>query len=173
MAFKDLGIEGLVELGPDGRPVFIKPITADDLRGFSPSNPEDVAKLNQVLIATGVSNPSEIRRQSTKYLERWNYEPGTEAYERALDKLISDTGSKKVLLGQARRAAERAELLTLTKGNVRQQCVRVPEGPDPCPACLELIGETGTIGELAANNSLPGDQCYGGDLCMCRIIPIN
>lgn len=173
MAFSDFGIGGRVTLDADGRPVTVKPLTSNDLNEFSPSNPEDVATLNRLLIEDGTISPSDIRKSTSKYLERWDYEPGTEDYARAYDRLISDAGSKKVLLGSARRTAERAELFTLTGGNLKQEVVRVPEGPDPCPACLELIGVTGTVGQLSAAGQLPGDQCYGGDLCMCILVPIN
>ena len=171
MAFKDL--QPNVKLDDNGIPVFIQPLSQKDLAGFSATNPAHVAIMDQLLVSRGLGDARYMRKATTKYLERFNILSDDARYEAEMDRLIETAAGNRVVLGEARRIAEREQTIAAARGNMLQNFVRVAEGDDPCAECEPLNGEEGTLPQLAADNMMPGDRCLGGNLCQCVLIAID
>lgn len=170
MAFKDLQPD--VKLDNDGQPVFIKPLTTDDLAGFNSKDPEQVSKMSDLLISRGLSDPVALRQAQTKYLERFNIGPSDDRYEAEMERLAEN--SSRFMLGEARRIAEREQTLQEINGDLTQNVVYIAEDDEnTCDECPELNGEEGTYISLAQANMLPGDRCEGGNNCRCIIVAVN
>ncbi len=157
----------------NGVPVFIKPLTTDDLSGFDPNNKLDIAKLNDILASRGLGDPRQLRGAAAEFLQRHNIQPGDPQWDIEMERLTNGAASRRVALGEARRAAEREQAIRAARGNMNQNFVRVAEGDDPCEECEPLNGEEGTLEELGKDNMLPGDRCLGGNACLCVLIAVD
>ena len=161
-----------IELDENGNPVFIDVIPDDALRLIKPTG-DDIDKVHEYRQVYGLEDPQAMRQFEQQYLQRFNLTPDNPRYMAALEQLANESNSKKVAVAQARRTAQRVETITALDGYMGGTCVYVNDGPDPCDNCLALSGEEKPYIEFVANHELPGDQCFGGDLCMCVIVPIN
>ena len=162
----------MLERGATGIPSVIPTPTIEDLKSFKFDNEADQAAMSRMLEQFGLGGPDQLINGARARLERFNLTPDNPGYERELE-LLQTTESGKVLLGQSRRVAQRYETLTSVDGNINQNCIRVPEGDEPCEACLPLAGLEQPLAEFIANNQMPGDQCLGGDACLCQVYPID
>lgn len=173
MPFRTLDISQLITLDDDGKLRSIRPLAANELDGYDPSDPAQVAKLSRIFTAYTGKSPIDAREATAKWLTRWNIMRDDPRFDREFDRLISEGASNRAVLAEARRAGERSELLTATGGNLGVNAIYVNEGDDPCEECLVLGGEEMTLQEFENNGMMPGDRCLGGDNCKCILIPIE
>jgi len=162
-----------VELDRDGYPIYVQPVTLDWIAGFKPSNPDDVAVVSQYLTDAGISDPWSMMQAQVKYLERFGITSESPDFSAQLQRLAEESYSSRVAIATGRRVAQQQEFLSATDGQVGQICVYLNEGPDPCPACLELSGEMHPYSWFVMNGARPGDRCYGGGNCLCALIPVD
>lgn len=165
--------EPFVFIGEDGFPVFVRTPTAAEIARIVPTSKDGMAILHGYQALLGFENPETIRRAQVKYLERFNITPSNPLYQQQLTNLANEVNSNRVMVATARRVTEQSQTWTAIEGNVQQECIRVAEGPDPCDNCIPLNGEQGTYQYFVSNNLRPGDQCLGGDNCLCVLIPIS
>jgi hypothetical protein len=166
------GIDSDVIIDEEGKPVFVKPLTTDALSGFSGTNPDHVALMNEYLNSAGMSDPVKLRQAQSKYLERFNITPDDPRYEAEMERL-AENGTR-FMLGEARRVAERQQTMHEINGDLTQNVVYIAEDDEnTCDECPELNGEEGPYIQLARNNMLPGDRCEGGNNCRCIIVAVN
>ena len=157
-----------------GLPVWVKYPTVEELQSIVPTDPEGMKLLHRMEAAIGFQDPVRLADAQTKYLERFNITPGNPLYKQQLADLSNTVNSNKVLVATVRRNTERAQtadMIRATGGN--PQLIRIAEGEDPCESCLPLDGETGTYEYFVSENIRPGDQCRGGDNCLCILVPFT
>ena len=162
-----------VELDDQGKPVFIETVSADELRRIKPTDVDALADLYNYLDVYSLDNLNERRKFEEQYLARFNLTPDNPRYADALAQLASESNSQRVMVAQARRAAQVTETNTMLGGETAKKCVYINDGPDPCDNCLALNGLEKTYAEFANDGELPGDRCLGGDNCLCILVPIN
>jgi len=161
-----------VELDDEGRPKFIDTISADNLRLIKPTG-DDIDRVHKFRQVYGLEDHTQMRKFEEQYLQRFNLTPGNPRYAAALAQLANESNSQRVAVAQARRTAQRVETIEALEGNMQKNCIYVNDGPEPCDNCLALSGEEKPYSEFIANNEAPGDQCLGGDNCMCLLVPIS
>jgi hypothetical protein len=123
--------------------------------------------------AYGLEDPVQRRLASMEHLAGFGLTPDNPGYQNALDLLAQSAGGETANVAMARRTAQRTETIVALGGDTTKTCVYINDGPDPCPACLDLSGTTEPYPWFVANNAEPGDQCYGSSNCMCILQPIN
>ena len=169
-----LNLDDYVFISPDtGLPVWIQFPDASDIAQLKPSNPDDVAVIHRISALIGLETPSQLRRAQVKYLERFNIRPDNPLYQQQLENLASEANSNRVLVATARRNTERAQTLTALAVTGANELMYINEGEDPCDNCLPINGETGDYNYFVSENLRPGDQCLGGDNCLCVLVPIS
>jgi len=162
-----------VELDDDGMPVFIEPISADALRLIKPTSEQGLGDLYQYLDIYEASDLNSRRKAAASFLEGFGIQPGSVGYKTELRRLAEGTGSQTLTVAHARRVAQSIETVTALGGDMGKTCIRVADGPDPCPGCEELNGTEGTYAELVGAGLDPPNGCYGSSNCMCILVPIN
>jgi hypothetical protein len=169
-----LNLTDYVFISPDtGLPVWVEFPSAADIAALKPSNPQDMAIIHRLSALLNLTTPADLRKAEVKYLERFNITPSNPIYKQQLQRLSEESQSNKVMIATARRNTERAQTLVALTVTGARELMYVNEGPDPCEACLPLNGETGTLQYFENNNIRPGDQCLGGDNCLCQLWPIS
>jgi hypothetical protein len=168
-----MAFEPRVQLDENGFPIFIEPLNIDDLLRMRPSNTDDIAAIFEYKALYGLESPEQIRRAQIKYLERFNITSDSPQFAQQMEQLSTEANSNRVMVATARRVAEQQQTNAALGGRVDVVCVYVNEGPDPCDACLVLNGEEAPYSWFVSTSSRPGDQCYGGDNCLCTLIPIE
>jgi hypothetical protein len=173
--FREISLEELVDVDPDGRVTKIHPLRSGDLSGFNPRDPEHVAKLNQIFDAYTGRDPIDARQATSKWLDRFNITADDPRYAAEFDRLIEKGASNQAVIAESRRAGERAELMVMTGGNLSVNCMYVNEGADSrvCDECYALGGTEGPLSMFEEQNIMPGDRCLGNDSCRCQLIPID
>jgi hypothetical protein len=161
-----------IDIDENGQPIFIDVVDADTLRLIKPTG-EDIDKVYQFRQVYGLEDPTQLRQFEQQYLQRFNLTPDNERYQAALQQLRDESNSQRVAVAQARRTSQRTETLDALDGQLTKNCIYVNDGPDPCDNCLSLSGEEKPYAEFIQNNEAPGDQCLGGDNCMCILVPIG
>lgn len=162
---------GFVTIGPDGVPIFKRLPTADEIRRFLPSDPNDMKVLYALRAELGLQTPTQLMTAQAKYLESFNITPSNPRYQQQLANLSKTVNSNKVLVATARRTTEATQTFTAIGGDYNHLVIRVAEGEAPCEPCEELNGETGTYSYFVKNDLTPGTQCYGGLNCLCTLVP--
>ena len=165
-----------VEIGSNGKPVFIEKIDPDVIKNLKPSNPDDVALAYQYRRIYNFESPSDIRKAKIQYLSRFNITPDQPGYADAFLQLSEETNARKVLLANARRVSQKMQMIESSNGRLNQRAIYVNDNDDPdaiCPNCLSLGGTEETLEWFIQNNSQPGDRCLGGDNCLCILVPVN
>lgn len=156
-----------LERGADNVPARLPVPDVDDLRAFGIGDPK---VMNAVLQRYGLSNtPDKLLEEQSKYLERFNARTGSALYDTQRLDLMSNMEGR-ILLGQARRVSQRYETLVLLDGDYSKRVIYVAEGDAPCDGCAPLAGTIGTAAELQGEGIWPGEQCLGGDQCLCQIM---
>jgi hypothetical protein len=173
MLWREVPFDEVIRLDADGRLTSVRPMTVDELSKFDRSDPRDVAFISKLYEAYTGKTGIEERRAAAKWLERFNITTRDARYEREFERLIEQGASARSVLAEERRAAERAELVQSSGGDLDMNAVYVNEGPDPCEECQPLNGEMMTIREFDDAGMMPGDRCLGGDNCRCILIPIR
>jgi hypothetical protein len=120
-----------------------------------------------------MENPVARMEANQAHLAGFGITPGTPGYDRALDALVDAGSGRTATVAFARRVATQTETLKQVNGNPQVEMVRIADGPDPCPACQDLDGESGTYAWFQDNDLLPPAQCYGSSNCMCQMQKIN
>jgi hypothetical protein len=160
-----------VVIDADGNPVFIDTLPAEVLRLIKPTD-DDIDLVYQYKSVYNLDDPNKLRRAQEQYLSRFNLTPDNPRYADALAQLATESNSRRVAVAQARRNAQRVELIQQTGGDFSGLGVYVNDD-DPCEPCEALGGLIQPITEFEANNQEPGDVCLGGDNCRCQIIAIQ
>jgi hypothetical protein len=161
-----------VSLDRDGNPIFVVPLSTDDLAGFNSKDPQQIAQMNNLVLSRGLVDPIALRQSQTKYLERFNITPNDSRYQEEMDRLAEN--SSRFMLGEARRIAEREQTYQELNGNLRQNVVYLAEDDEnTCEECPTLNGEEGPYIQMRFDNMLPGDRCEGGNNCRCIIVAVN
>jgi hypothetical protein len=163
-------LDGIVKIGSDGFPVFKRFPTVAELGRIKPSDPEGQIVLHRMQAILGHESAEQIRRAQIKYLERFNITPNSPLYAQRLNDLNKSVNSSKVLTATARRTSQQMQTATMLEGKDKQ-CIYINEGIEPCESCLFLNTEQGTYSYFVENNLRPGDQCLGGDNCLCQLVP--
>ena len=165
-------LDGIVKIDENGFPKFIRIPTVDEIKLIKPTDPDGMETLFKMQSYLGLKSPESMRQTNVKYLERFNITPSNPLYQQKLDNLNSQVNSNKVLTATSRRVTEQAQTVTMLEGQDKH-CIYINEGDAPCDSCLFLNGEQGLYSYFVSNNLLPGDQCYGGDNCLCILVPHN
>lgn len=163
----------LVSLDANGYPVYIEPIGADALRRIKPNTEAGLGELYSYLDIYGLDDANARRKFQQQYLSRFNITTDSPSYASALEQLATESASKRVVVAQARRAAQMTETIVALDGELQKTCVYVNDGPDPCDNCAALNGLEKKYTEFVNDGEVPGDRCLGGDNCLCILIPIN
>ena len=161
-----------IDLDENGFPVFIDVVPDDALRLIKPTG-DDIDLIHDYQRVYGLEDPNTIAKFEQQYLQRFDLDPTNPRYADALAALATESNSKRVAVAQARRVAQQTETIQALRGKIDRVCVYVNDGPDPCDNCLALSGEEKPYSEFISASEAPGDQCLGGDNCMCRLVPIN
>lgn len=165
-------LDGIVKLDTNGIPVFIRIPTVAEIASIKPTDLEGMNVLYKLQSYLGLKSPEAMRQANVKYLERFNILPGNPLYAQRLADLTTEVNSNRVLTATSRRITQQAEVTTALQGE-NKKCVYVNEGEAPCSSCEFQNGETEPYTWFVSNNMRPGDQCLGGDNCLCRLIPIE
>jgi hypothetical protein len=163
-------LDGIVTINANGFPVFKRMPTVAELKQIVPTDPEGMAVLHRLQAITGFESAEGIRQAQVQYLTRFNITPSNPLYAQQLQNLNESVNSNRVIVATARRNSERMQTATMLEGKDKQ-CIYINEGEDPCSSCDYLAGETGPYSYFVENNLRPGDQCLGGDNCLCVLIP--
>ena len=164
---------GIFDDNGDFDPDHKRPLADSDLDRFMSTDPDHIARLNEVYAQYSGSSEVDARRATSRWLERFNIPKSDPRYEIEFNRLIEQGASNRAVLAETRRIGERAELVTLTDGDNSLNCVYVAEGDNPCPECAALSGEEGSLSMFEDGGMMPGDRCLGGDNCKCVLIPIE
>jgi hypothetical protein len=98
---------------------------------------------------------------------------GAPDYQERMEFLL-DTGSRRTLVGMARRASERYATAEALGGDADAQLIRISEGDDHvCDSCQERAGAIGTLAEHEAIGAPGPASCHGVDLCRCQLVRID
>lgn len=171
--FKQIDPGEVVTLDREGRQTNVRGLPPETIQTFNRNDPEQVAAMSRIMdIYTGRS-PIDAREATAKWLERFNIKADDPRFEAEFERLLDAGASNRAVLAESKRIAERAELITMTGGELGTKCVYVNEGPDPCEECEPLNGIVLTLGEFEAQGLMPGDRCLGGDNCLCQLIPFD
>jgi len=148
--------------------------TADDLRNVDHNTPEGMEAISLVLHRFGLfSTPAAALESHASSLDRFTgLTSGTANFE-AETLRMAQAESGRRMLGQARKVSQRYETLSNLQGNMQQNVMYVCEGDDPCDGCLPLAGTEGPYSRMVADSIVPTEQCLGGDLCMCQLVPVD
>jgi len=161
-----------IELDAQGNPIFIEVIPSEVLRLIKPTDLEALEQLHKFRAVYGLEDPNVLRQFETQYLARFDITTSNPRYLEALEQLGTESNQQRVLVAQARRTAQRAELIEATGGDFSTNVIYVNDD-DPCDPCESLNGLEGPLSQFEANNEMPGDVCLGGDNCRCRFIVAN
>lgn len=165
-------LDGIVKLDKNGIPVFIRIPTVAEIASIKPTDLEGMNVLYKLQSYLGLKSPEAMRQANVKYLERFNILPSNPLYAQRLADLTTEVNSNRVLTATSRRITEQAQTETMLQGEDKI-CVYVNEGDNPCDSCLFINGETEKYSWFVSNNMRPGDQCLGGDNCLCVLVPID
>lgn len=98
---------------------------------------------------------------------------GAPDYRERMEFLI-DSGSRRTLVGMARRASEQYATREALDGDANAQLIRISEGDDHvCGPCEERAGMIGTLAEHEAMGAPGAASCDGGDYCRCQLVRID
>ena len=161
-----------IDLDANGFPVFIDVVPDDALRLIKPTG-DDIDLIHDYRRIYGLEDPKVVKDFQQQYLQRFDLDPSNPRYADALAELATESNSKKVAVAQARRVAQQTETIQALRGNIGGTCVYITDGPEPCERCLALSGLEKPYNQMIADGEAPGDQCLGGDNCMCIPVPIN
>lgn len=162
-------LDGIVSIGADGIPVFTRMPTVDEIARIKPTDPEGMEVLYRLQSYLGLSSPDAMRQANVEYLNRFNITPSSPLYAQRLNDLNNEVNSNKVLVGATRRITQQAETATMLE-NKDKVCIYINEGESPCTSCEPIGGTVEKYSWFVENNLLPGDQCLGGNSCLCRLL---
>jgi len=165
-------LDGIVTINKDGFPVFKRLPTAEEIARIKPTDLEGMNTLYRLQLYLGIKSPDELRQANVQYLARFNITKDSPLYAQRLNDLNNEINSNRVLVATSRRITEQTQTRTMLEGKDKQ-CVYVNEGDAPCDSCLFLNGEQQAYSWFVENNTRPGDQCLGGDNCLCILVPID
>jgi hypothetical protein len=153
--------------GPGGVPVFDDLPDLEEILSIKPTDADRVKKLYAYLRAAGMESPIARMNNNRKHLAGFGLVPDSPGYQLAMDRLADAGSGETATVALARRVATKTDTLRQVDGKPQAEFVRIADGDDPCPACLELDGTTGTYAWFVANDLEPPAQCYGSSNCMC------
>jgi hypothetical protein len=85
-----------------------------------------------------------------------------------------DSGSRRTLVGMARRASEQYATKEALDGDAGALLIRISEGDDHvCGPCEARAGIIGTLAEHEAMGAPGAASCDGGDYCRCQLVRID
>lgn len=165
-------LDGIVTVDDNGFPIFKRLPTAAEIASIKPTDIEGMNTLYRLQSYLGLSSPEAQRQANVQYLARFNITPQSPLYAQRLNDLNKEVNSNRVIVATSRRVTQQAQTAVMLDGK-NQSCIYINEGDAPCDSCLFLNGEQGTYQYFVENNLLPGDQCLGGDACLCQLVPYN
>ena len=135
--------------------------------------PDD--ELIRTLQRYGVTQPwSEMRAEMLSYVQRMARIPAGAPDYRERAEMLLDMGSRRTLVGMARRASEQYATKEALDGDAGALLIRISEGDDHvCGPCEARAGIIGTLAEHEAMGAPGAASCDGGDYCRCQLVRID
>ena len=148
--------------------------TADDLRNVDHNTADGMEAISLVLHRFGLfPTPAAAMESHASSLDRFTgLTSGTANFDDETLRMAQAESGRR-MLGQARKVSQRYETLSNLQGDMTQEVMYVCEGDDPCKGCLPLAGKSGPYRVMVAAGRVPSERCFGGDLCMCQLVPVD